>query len=659
MSQIYDRLYDYGGSRGFRCQEILVKKENIRKEQKNTPHYQCFSELFDGMKNNQSVPAILAPARKPMTYEKLVRQIEYVVLFLNSHGLGRDDRIGAVIPDGPEMAVVFLSTIACATFVPFAPHNRKDEYEFLMEKMRIKALFVHSGTETAAKSVAHVKNIPIIEVGQLAEEAGLFKLSCEGRIQGKTAKTGFAGPEETALVLNTSGTTSHPKIVPLTHTNIFSSAYHIADRLRLVSSDRGLHILPMVHIAGLISSIISPLTTGGSIICTPGFKIDTFFNWLTELRPTWYTAVPTVHQAVIEAAEKMLSNPADTSLRFIRTIASPIAETVIEKLEATFKVPVVQAYGMTEALSIACTPLEPYKRKPGSTGVPLCPEVAIQDEKGSLLKSGESGEIVVRGPHVVKGYENNPEANQKAYINGWFKTGDLGHFDDEGYLYITGRLKDIINRGGQKVSPQEVEAVLLSHPAVREACAFGAHHKRLGEAVVVAIVLKDSCQMSEREIRQYIAEKLIYYKVPQQVVFVDTLPKNSMGKVQRAGLSEKLVPLLQAEFSAPETEIEITVAKIWSEVLGLSHVGRYDNFFTLGGDSLLATQVVWRVKKEIGIDLPLLTVFQNTTLEGFVGAISQNLLNTVDEMELSELLAEIENLPEVEAKARLGTDVEN
>jgi acyl-CoA synthetase (AMP-forming)/AMP-acid ligase II/acyl carrier protein len=406
----------------------------------------------------------------------------------------------------------------------------------------------------------------------------------------------------------------------------------------------------------LVSSILAPLSAGGSIVCTPGFSPDTFAHWVEDFRPTWYTAVPAIHQAILELFERKAFNPGKTPLRFIRTIASPIAEPIMDRLEAAFRIPVVQAYGLTEALCIACTPLNPYRRKSNSVGPPFCPEVAVMGDDGSLLAQGETGEIVVRGPHVFKGYENNPEANQKAFARGWFRTGDVGRFDDEGYLYLTGRLKDIINRGGQKVAPQEVEAVLTAHPAVRDACVFSVFHSRLGEAVAAAVVLKENAAVQERDLRQFVSSRLIPFKVPQQILFAASIPRNHLGKVQRSAVAEHFAGLLQRPFVAPESEVEVALAEIWSEVLRVSSVGRDDDFFSLGGDSLLAMQIVSRVKDRLEFDLPLRTLFQNPILQDLAAAVVQARSAEPDDAELETLLAEVEGLTDEEIREMLKTD---
>ena len=617
----------------------------------------CMHDLAESMKITHEKKAVIAPGRGQLSYGQLCRQIEHVVSLLNDHGLGRNDRIAVVLPNGPEMASAFLSVIAGATCAPLNPDYQKQEYDFYLSDINARALIVQAGMDSPARVVARTRNIPVIELKPLIEkEAGLFQLEFTGEIQDRDFKRGFAQSDDISLVLHTSGTTSRPKIVPLSQQNIFTSAFNVGVSLQLTDRDCCLNVMPLFHIHGLIAALLASLNAGGSVICTSGFSDTKFFDWIESYQPTWYTAVPTIHQIVQELAEKHKSNAKKAAFRFIRSSSSSLPPVVMEKLENTFSVPVIEAYGMTEAAhQMASNPLPPLKRNPGSVGLPAGPEVAIMDDRDNLLPNGETGEIVIRGQNVMKGYENNPEANLKAFSKGWFRTGDQGYLDAEGYLFIAGRLKEIINRGGQKISPREIDEVLLEHPAVMQAIAFAVPHHRLGEAVSAAVIVDKGKKVTERELRQHVADRLAPYKVPHQIVFVESMPKGPTGKLQRIGLAERLSHLLKPEFVPAETKPEIILTKIWEEVLGITKVGRYDNFFVLGGDSLLATQVIARLIKEFGFDIPISTIFQYPTLSELAVAISQNQLTTEEEKELADLLAEIENLSDEEAEKRLAS----
>jgi len=349
-----------------------------------------------------------------------------------------------------------------------------------------------------------------------------------------------AEPDDVALILHTSGTTSRPKIVPLTGANIWASANNIAAALELSERDRALNVMPLFHIHGLIAGLSAPLSRGGSVFCTPGFHALKFFAEMEEARPTWYTAVPTMHQAILTRAGHNKEIIARHPLRFVRSSSSSLPPRVIGELEAVFHAPVIESYGMTEAThQMASNPLRGV-RKPGSVGLAAGPEIAIMDEKGRLLGRGQTGEVVIRGDSVTRGYENHPKANAEAFVDGWFRTGDQGVIDAEGYLTLTGRLKEIINRGGEKVSPREVDEALMDHPAVLQAVAFAVPHDMLGEDVAAAVVLREGMSANEQELRAFLAERLAAFKAPRKILFLAEIPKGATGKLQRIGLAAKL-----------------------------------------------------------------------------------------------------------------------
>jgi acyl-CoA synthetase (AMP-forming)/AMP-acid ligase II len=277
------------------------------------------------------------------------------------------------------------------------------------------------------------------------------------------------------------------------------------------------------------------------VVATPGFNALKIFQWFDDMTPTWYTAVPTMHQAILARAPRNAESVARTKLRFIRSSSSSLPPQVMAELETTFRCPVIEAYGMTEAThQMASNPLPPKPRKAGSVGTAAGPEMAIMGGDGALLAPGETGEIVIRGPNVTAGYENNEKANTEAFAYGWFHTGDQGTMDADGYIRITGRLKEIINRGGEKISPREVDEILLDHPAVAQVVTFAMPHAKLGEDVAAAVVLREGFEANERELRDFCAARLADFKVPRKLVFLAEIPKGATGKLQRIGLAAKL-----------------------------------------------------------------------------------------------------------------------
>ena len=488
----------------------------------------------------ESAVAVGAPEGTPLDYAGLRRHLGDVVSALNGLGLGREDRVAIVLPNGPEMAGAFLALAACATTAPLNPAYRAQEFDFYLSDLGAKALVVEAGSDSVAIDVARSHGIAVLELHR-GDRAGTFALS--GGSAGTARRPGAAEPGDVALVLHTSGTTGRPKIVPLSHANLCASAGNIGRALRLSAADRCLNVMPLFHIHGLVGAVLASLGAGASVHCTPGFNALKFFAWLQAVRPTWYSAVPTMHQAILARAGRG-DNPGAiraVPLRFIRSSSSSLPPQVMAELEKVFGAPVIESYGMTEAAhQMTSNPLPPEARKPGTVGVAAGPEVAIMGGDGTLRPAGEVGEIVIRGADVTAGYENNPEANAEAFADGWFRTGDQGRMDEDGYLTVTGRIKEIINRGGEKISPREVDEVLMDHPAVDQAVAFAMPHDTLGEDVAAAIVLREGASAGEREIREFVAARLAPFKVPRTVVIVEDIPKGATGKVQRARLAEVL-----------------------------------------------------------------------------------------------------------------------
>lgn len=491
-------------------------------------------------RGRDSAPAIAVPGRKPLNYEKFRQHVEKTVATVNKLGIGRNDTVAIVLPNGAEMASAFVTIAAGATTAPLNPTYRQEEFEFYLSDLQTKLLVVEEGSETPARAAAKRLGIAIAELRPGREIAGLFELS--GKRRDKEPKPGgFAEPGDTALVLHTSGTTSRPKIVPLSQLNICASAANIAESLSLTPDDCCLNSMPLFHIHGLMAAVLSSLYAGASVFCTPGFNALKFFSWMQEANPSWYTAVPTMHQAILVRADRNLEIIRASRLRFIRSSSTSLPPLVMEELEKAFNAPVIEAYGMTEAAhQITSNPLPPGERKAGTVGIAAGPEVAIMDEKDNLLSNGKIGEVVIRGSNVTNGYRNNPDDNAAAFTNGWFRTGDQGVMDEQGYLRLTGRLKEIINRGGEKISPREVDEVLLDHPAVEQAVTFALPHEKLGEEVAAALILKEGTTASEKEIREFAGHRLADFKVPRKIVVLDEIPKGPTGKLQRIGLAEKL-----------------------------------------------------------------------------------------------------------------------
>ncbi len=484
--------------------------------------------------------AMMAPASLPLTYGALNQLIAKTTSALNAMGIGRGDRVGIVLPNCPEMATAFVAVASACTAAPLNMAYRADEFEFYLSDLKAKALIVAAGSDTPAIAIAAKLGVAVIYLKALPEHgAGNFELASS--LAGLAISPGPAQADDVALILHTSGTTSRPKIVPLSHRNVCASARNISATLRLTAEDRELHVMPLFHIHGLIAGVLAPMAVGSQIFCTPGFNALKFFSWMKECKPTWYTAVPTMHQTILARAANNMDVIEANPLRFIRSSSSSMPPQVIAELERVFKAPLIESYGMTEAAhQMASSPLPPALRIPGSVGIAAGPEVAIMDNAGNLLAAGEIGEIVIRGENVTLGYENNEKANAEGFTNGWFRTGDQGTMTAAGYLTLTGRLKEIINRGGEKISPREVDEVLMDHPAVAQVVTFGMPHDKLGEEVAAAVVLREGKTATDQEIRAFAATKLANFKVPRKIIIMDEIPKGATGKLQRIGLAQKL-----------------------------------------------------------------------------------------------------------------------
>ena len=490
--------------------------------------------LNRGAENNK---AILAETRPALTYGALRRTIAACGDQLRSLGVEQTDRVAMVLPNGPDMAAAFVAVAANASAAPLNPAYRADEFRFFLEDLDAAALIVDPVSASPAIEVAQQRGLHVLAL-EPGEMAGAFDLT---ELHGATQRSRTAQPVDASLILHTSGTTSRPKMVPLTAANLSASAHHIATTLRLESRDRCLNIMPLFHIHGLVGALLSTLHAGASIYCTPGFNALRFFGWLTEAKPTWFTAVPTMHQAILARAGRNQELARSAALRFIRSSSSSLPPQVLAGLEAAFDCPVIESYGMTEAAhQMASNQLPPGERLAGAVGIAAGPEIAVLGESGTPAPPGDVGEIVIRGPNVMGGYINNPTANASAFAGGWFRTGDQGTLDKSGMLRITGRLKEIINRGGEKISPREIDEVLLDHPAVIQAVAFAIPHKSLGEEVGAAVVLVEGQDTSETELRDFVTQRLAAFKVPRTVRILDELPKGATGKVQRIGLAQKL-----------------------------------------------------------------------------------------------------------------------
>ena len=567
-----------------------------------------------------AAPALLAPSRPPLTYAALGARTLDLVRTLRGLGIAPADRIAVALPRGADSALAMIAIASAGACVPVNPDLTADELQRYFSELKLTALVTRADMNSPSRDVARALDIAVIDFVPGPKD-DLGGCAFKGPVVGPASASGASLGDDDAFILLTSGTAARPKMVPLTHRNVCLSAYNAGHVLSLSSRDRLLNALPLFHAHGLISGLLTALAAGSSVICTEGFDASSFFGCMRELHPTWYTAVPTIHRALLTAAEANPDLARASSLRVIRSASSSLAPTILNGLETTFGVPVLETYGMTEAASqIAANPFG--LRKIGSVGRAAGPEIAIMDETGRTLASGEHGEIMLRGANMTRGYYNDEAATEAAFRNGWFRTGDLGYLDADGYLFIVGRIKDVINRGGQKISPLEVEEVLLSHPAVLEAGVFAVPHPKLGENVAAVVVLRANSEATSDQLRQFARKRLAAYKVPSLIRSVAALPKGASGKVKRNALADLITTAGDShEAQLPRNELETQLAVIWASLLELPQVGIDQDVFALGADSLAATQMRSRLRERFNVDFSFEDIFDCATVSALAARI--------------------------------------
>jgi acyl-CoA synthetase (AMP-forming)/AMP-acid ligase II len=478
-------------------------------------------------------PAIVSPGYQPLTYRDLRVHIHDTVQTLCSMGFHRNDRIAVTAPAGPETAVSIISVMAGFTCLPLNPQNKAQEFDTYFSKFRTDAVVVHRNSDTAARTAAALCGIPVIELTAVSGKAGRFTL--DAGLPQVPDEAVYGLPSDIATLILTSGTTSAPKIVPYSQELLCKITHMSRDLNHMTQEDRSLHIVPYFHGLGLLSTLLAPLLAGGTVICTRDFIPSDFISLLKTGKPTFYWGVPALHQAILLELKKVPAEElAHNSLRFIGTVSAFMPDKVRYELETLANAPLLESYGMTEAAFISRN--VPYKR--GSVGIPVIEAVHILDDNRKTVGTGKTGEIVIRGRVVISGYLDAPEENETAFRNGWFYTGDMGYIDEEGYLFITGRKKELINKGGEKISPAEIDAVLRQHPGVLDAMSFQVADSALGEDIEAMVVPVDP-RVSGEELRRYLLDRLVQFKVPRRIWFVDAIPKNATGKPLRSVGTER------------------------------------------------------------------------------------------------------------------------
>lgn len=582
-------------------------------------------------------------SRSALRYEQLDEFTHRCARFLLGLGVQRDDRVAIVLPNGPEMATTFLSVSRIATSAPLNPGLTRSEFRFYLDDLDARAVIVAENDTTEASAAAIDLGIALVTIREAAERAGEFSLATTAErpvSQARNEPVAAAEPADVALVLHTSGTTAKPKIVPLTHENLCSSAVNVAQSLHLRPDDVCMNVMPLFHIHGLVAALLASLSAGSAVVCTPGFQAPSFFDWFEQVKPTWYTAVPTMHQAIVtRVRDREQSMVRASGLRLVRSSSASLPPSVLRDIEEAFAVPVIEAYGMTEAAhQMACNPLPPGTRKPGSVGPAAGPDMAIADESGRFLPVDHVGEVVIRGANVTAGYDGVEDQSAHFFGDGWLRTGDLGLLDGDGYLFLTGRKKEIINRGGETIAPRVIDEALLEHPSVNQAVGFSVPDAELGEEVGAAVILEPGAAETEASLQAFLLERLSWARMPKRILIVDEIPKGPTGKVQRIGMAERLglenvrkpaQATVPDDGSGPGGGSDETVQRVtalWRDALRDENVGPDDAFLDVGGDSVTATSLVIRVEQEFSLELPLMAFFDATTIRK-QAALIDRLLN--------------------------------
>jgi len=491
--------------------------------------------LLDVLHFADSHTAVIVPELGiSVTYDSLRQQVLAMADALASAGIRRGDRVAMVLPNGLPAIVSFLAASIAGTAAPLNPAYPYEEFHFFLGDTGARILLCPPVGAEFARSAAADRKIPVFSL----------EMSDKGNVAIVDAPTGASATEPTAddiaLILHTSGSTGRPKRVPLRHFNLAVSSANIANTYALSEDDISLCIMPLFHIHGLIGSTMATLLSGGTVVVPTKFNALSFWRTVREHRVTWYSGVPTMHQLLLARTHHKPAEAA--SLRFIRSCSAPLSPELIHRIEALFGVPFVEAYGMTEAAhQMTSNPLPPRHRKAGSVGVSTGIRISVMDREGHHLATNQRGEIVIQGASVFRGYENNPEANARAFVNGWFRTGDEGVLDEDCYLHLTGRIKDIIIRGGENIAPHEVDEVLLRHPAVAAAVTFGCAHPTLGEEVAAAVVLHEPHGATEVALLKHCRELLAEYKCPKKIYLVKSIPTTATGKIRRRVVAAALL----------------------------------------------------------------------------------------------------------------------
>lgn len=584
-----------------------------------------------------TAPALCGPGQASLDFQSLYRLVAEFRNKLTSCGFGRNDRIAVVHSGGAEMAASLIGIACNATVAPFSPAMSTGEFYLHFQDKKIKALAIEKDLNSQARDAAEKLGLPILKI-EHTDPASAGKVQLTGSVDRQTETNPEPiQPDDLLVVFTTSGTTSYGKTVPLPHRIVLPRVTNMVQMLNFTRQDRILNIMPLFHTGGFSAGLLTTLFSGASFFPIKNNDVELLFRCLGDAKPTviagGYTVFHSIERKAREYPEAV--DGVKPSLRMLRTGTGHLDQKIAERLETIFDTPVVEAYGSAETSFMACSGIPPAPRKKGSVGQPDRSRVFVVDETGEPVTKMEKGEIAVTRETAFDGYENNPEANREAFSKKWYHTGDEGYLDEDGFLYITGRIKEMINRGGVKIIPTEVDHAAMKHEAVREAVSFPLPHKTLGEDIALSVVLEADKTVSELNLKNFLKDYLIPNKIPSRIIFVDEIPKGATGKAQRRKLYQQL------QVPTPGTVVSIPISKqgklpayahkmqeIWQDVLGRENIGLDENFFALGGDSLQAVDLFLRIEKELGRRLPRDVLFEAGTIREMARLIDEGLTSS-------------------------------
>jgi acyl-CoA synthetase (AMP-forming)/AMP-acid ligase II/aryl carrier-like protein len=564
--------------------------------------------IFEG-RSSSPHPAIVDRSGHPMSYAQTYASVQRLSEALAAAGIGERDRIATLQPRGAAGLIAFLSASTVGCCCPMNPSMRAEEYEAYYRMLKISAVLDGTRSAIAAEAAAKL-DLPLISF-----------IDNSGEISVSISRPRALGhddtelPPGTALLMQTSGTTAKPKIIPLTHHNVLSAALGIVSWFDLTPDDVCLNPMPLHHMHGLVTACTASLLAGSAVCCLEAFKAPAFHEALGTLQPTWFTGSPTMHLALKNFYDRDQGRVPTTSLRFFRSSSAPLPASIIADLESLFSAPLMETYGLTETGSMVCAnPLPPRERKVGSVGVAVGAEIKICNDEGRALPPRVPGEVVIRGPSVIRRYLSNDEANNTLFHDGWLRTGDIGFLDEDDYLFIVGRSKELIKRGGLSVYPDEVDNALVAHPSVAESASFSVPHPTLGEELVSAIVPVAGHAPLEHDLRDYLSGQLSTYKVPAAILVVPYLPKNESGKIMRREVPKHFQSAFEPRNEPPANELEQTLLQLWQETLARADFGIDDNLLLLGADPIRSGELAEQLRARTGLLLSVKDVLAKPTV---------------------------------------------